>query len=95
MSAVDIYPDGRIPSTIRLLALDRLHGGPNLATRKGFTRAEKREALLLVREWNPHQAFWEGERLILLGVQKDRDISGLDIKVPINIQTRRPRTHPK
>lgn len=92
MSVVGLYPDGNIPDKIRALAVERLHGGPSLATpRKGYSREQRRIALLLVRDWNRDQAFWRGEQLILLGVDKDRDISELEIRVPINIQTRKPR----
>jgi len=46
---------------IRLLALERLHGGPNLTRRQGFTKEQKREALLLALDWDRHLFVWKGE----------------------------------
>lgn len=91
MSA-DIYEDGRIPSEIRLLALERLHGGPNLTTRRGITKEQKREALLLALNWNRHLFLWKGEARIIWGISKDALIEERQIKVPLNIHIRKPRT---
>jgi len=88
VSIADIYPDGRIPSDVRLLALERLHGTASIARAKGYTSRQIKVALLQIREWNPDKFFWQNEVLILWGVNKDRDIGGLEPKVPINIQTR-------
>lgn len=90
-----IYQDGRIPSEIRLLALERLHGGPNLATRKGLTREQKREALLLTLECDPHLFIYKGEAKIVWGIYKDALIEERQVKVPLNIHTRKPRSKPK
>jgi hypothetical protein len=91
----DIYANGRIPPAIRLLAFERLHGGPNLATRKGLTREHKREALLLALECNRHLFVWKGEAKIVWGIYKDALIDERQVKVPLNIHTRKPRSKTK
>jgi hypothetical protein len=91
VSAGDMYERGRIPPMIRLLALERLHGGPNLATRKGLTREQKQEALLLTLDWDRHLFLWKGEAKIVWGLYKDALIEERQIKVPLNIHTRKPR----
>jgi hypothetical protein len=91
VSVADIYEDGRIPPIIRLLALERLHGGPNLTSRKGFTKEQKREALLLALNWDRHLFVWKGEAKIVWGISKDALIEERQIKVPLNIHTRKVR----
>lgn len=95
MSVADIYEDGRIPSAIRLLAFGRLHGDPNLATRKGLTREQKREALLLALQCDPHLFIYKGEAKIVWGIYKDALIDERQVKVPLNIHTRKPRSKTK
>jgi hypothetical protein len=88
----DLYPNRRIPSEIQFLALQRLNGGPNIATLKGYTREQKRMGLLLALESDAHLVVWQGEALIVWGLNKDRDVSELEIMVPLNIQTRKKGT---
>jgi hypothetical protein len=80
---------------IRLLALERLHGGPNLTRRQGFTKEQKREALLLALDWDRHLFVWKGEAKIVWGISKDALIEERQIKVPLNIHTRKPRSKTK
>jgi hypothetical protein len=91
LSFPDQYPS--ISHEVRLLAIERLHGSKSIAGRRGFTLKQKREALLLVLNWNPHHAFWKNEQLIIYGLNKNVDLSEerIQIKVPLNIQTRKPR----
>ncbi len=95
MSAAEIYEEGRIPPMIRLLALERLHGGPNLTRRQGFTKEQKREALLLALDWDRHLFVWKGEAKIVWGISKDALIEERQIRVPLNIHTRKPRSKTK
>jgi len=80
---------------IRLLALERLHGGPNLVRRKGFTKEQKREALLLALDWDRHLFLWKGEAKIVWGIYKDALIEERQIKVPLNIHKSKSRTKTK
>jgi hypothetical protein len=48
--------------------------------------------LLLALESDAHLVVWQGEALIVWGLNKDRDVSELEIKVPLNIQTRKKGT---
>jgi hypothetical protein len=69
MTALDLLKP-YLTDEIKALAIERIIGGLNLATRKDLKRATVKLTLLLVRELNSLEHFSRDEMAILMGVNR-------------------------